>query len=349
LLPSQWRNCGAVSDEIARGLRRFAFAQNYLFGDATLAFETDDPALAARFDEVYRECAVDAPGAMSLRCTIASHPERDLVGVAFDERLCDVARFVAYVFPERGFASEGTSDDGWSLIGPGESPLAAISPEGTLLVSRFNGWQSFVGNVAVNLLLRKQDDVLFFHGATCSVSGRGVMITGPKSSGKTTTSLALASRGHLLLGDEIAAIRAESWEALPFRRALSIRNGPRASAVDEALSGAESTSEIFPDGQPRIRVRASSLFREEAQPVPLNAAFFLRRFAPSPCIEPVRRTRDSLRLLQPLGCTLWNNGTLRPRMELLSFFERTRCYFLDPGQPEKTAVAIERCLEESCP
>jgi serine kinase of HPr protein (carbohydrate metabolism regulator) len=55
--------------------------------------------------------------------------------------------------------------------------------------------------------------------------GQGLLLVGPKGSGKTTISLALAARGHDFLGDEMAGVRIGSLELVPVRRSLAVRDG----------------------------------------------------------------------------------------------------------------------------
>ena len=61
------------------------------------------------------------------------------------------------------------------------------------------------------------------------------MLVGPKGAGKSTLALALAARGHALLGDEHACYLPATGELLPFRRPVGIKPGPRAAAVESAL------------------------------------------------------------------------------------------------------------------
>jgi hypothetical protein len=340
-----WRDCSRISDEIRLRPRHSSFERTFVLAEGALTLSTSDSSLATRFDDVYGDCAGGVIATARLDCRVIAHETLPFIGAFFGEPLADVAAFVAYIFPERGYTSID-GDDGWTHLLRDDVPFAAIGADGTLLMMRDDGWQSFAGNVAVNLLLRKQSHLLFFHAAVCDVGGRGVMISGAKAGGKTTTSLTLAARGHALLGDEVAAIRRSDWHALPYRRAVSVRDGTRSARVSAALAGAPSPTEIFPDGKPRLRVRISELFPEKAAPVPLRAAFFLRGFAAHPQVEPVARAASSLRLLQPLGCTLWNNGSTGPTIDLLNFFEKTRCYLLDLGAPDGTAAAIERTLED---
>ncbi len=343
-----WRNCSLDSEDDGRRLRQLSFVASYRLGDGVLRLLTDDRALAERFEQVFGECAVAAGIAPALTCFVTAAPDHEVVRVEFDRPLADVAPYLAFIFPERHYSAEARQ--GWHVLLTGSEEIGAVASHGSLLLSRFPGWQSFAANAAVALLMRLQPHVLFFHAAVSDVSGRGVFISGAKSSGKTTTSLALAARGHPLLSDEVGAIRRESWEAVPFRRAVSIRDGVRAERVELALrSAGDVATEFFPDGQRRIRIAASALFADEPGAVPLHSAFFLRGFASRPRIEPLRRVTANVQLLQPLGCTLWNNNAPSTTMDLLRFFEKTRCYHLDAGPPDETALAIEKLLEASCP
>jgi serine kinase of HPr protein (carbohydrate metabolism regulator) len=59
--------------------------------------------------------------------------------------------------------------------------------------------------------------MLPIHGASLQIGAAGVVLVGASHSGKTTTSLHLAARGHTLLGDEIALIRLATGAAGPLR------------------------------------------------------------------------------------------------------------------------------------
>ena len=56
------------------------------------------------------------------------------------------------------------------------------------------------------------------------------------------------------------------------------------------------------------------------------------------------RSHD-VRLLTPLACTLWEEAPARRAMQLLSLLAGTRCAFLDVGEPDATARAIEQLVE----
>src|SRR6185436_16032492 len=102
-----------------------------------------------------------------------------------------------------------------------------------------------------------------FHAASVVVAGRGLLVVGPKASGKTTTALTLASRGHAFLGDEIAAV-CEDRKMLPFRRAASIRTGMRGARVAQRLGDGAFPAETFPDGSARVLANVAELFPSAA-------------------------------------------------------------------------------------
>ena len=175
------------------------------------------------------------------------------------------------------------------------------------LVDRRQIWQPFIANYAINRVLRLQREMLFFHAASIGIEGRGVMIVGPKASGKTTTAMALAARGHGFLGDEMAAVHRTTKVMLPFRRAVSIRPGPRARRVDEHLARCQYPAEVFPDGGERTLVNMGSMFPEAgaSRRRRCPAVLFLRQFAERPAAEPFAFGLEHFQMLSPLACSMW--------------------------------------------
>ena len=171
---------------------------------------------------------------------------------------------------------------------------------------------------------------------------------GPKGSGKTTLSLALAARGHEFLGDEMAGVRIESLELVPVRRSLAVRDGVRAREVSAALrSGSVAPYSLFPDGTERRRAYAAELFPgPDPAATPLRHVVFLQGFGARPELERAPAGREQLALLTPLGATMWGANPMRRARDLLSVVSRARCWSLRAGTPEETAVLLEKSLEE---
>ena len=284
-------------------------------------------------------------------CRVRHHPEQALAAAAFDDpEPLDAFEFCRRLFPDRGYVEGPEGPDGWrtlTLRQTPDRPLIALNGTETL-VDRAQTWQPFVANYAVNRVLRLQKDMLFFHAASAAVDGRGIMIVGPKGSGKTTTSMTLASRGHAFLGDEMAVVQQETKAMFPFRRAVSLRTGPRARRVDEQISSRHYPVERFPDGGERILANIGELFPQAGvSPAALSCVLFLRGFADRPKLEPFSFGLGDFRMLSPLACSMWDRSAGAVMMALGRLLRGTSCYHLDPGSPEETADLIEHVVRSS--
>jgi hypothetical protein len=191
-------------------------------------------------------------------------------------------------------------------------------------------------------VLRLQREMLFFHAASVAVDGCGIMLVGPKGAGKTTTSVTLASRGHGFLGDEMAAVERNTKALLPFRRAVSLRSGPRSRRVDEHLASCHHSLEKYPDGGDRTLVNIGSLFPQAgAAPAALSVVLFLRGFSERPRVEPFAFGLDHLPMLSPLACSMWGVSAGARIMDVTRLLRGTTCCFLEAGPPEETADMVE--------
>ncbi|NNG14854.1 MAG: hypothetical protein HKM89_00145, partial [Gemmatimonadales bacterium] len=306
-----------------------------------------------RFRELYTECAVSDPSRPDLPrvlCQVRYAGDAALVTFEDPDPL-DLIEFTLALFGDRGYAERGSAAEGWRFLGatepPEDGPTFAFS-DSHVLVDRRHQWQSLIGNLALNRLLRRQRDLLFFHAASASVHGAGIMMMGPKRSGKTTLALALAERGHGFLGDEIAGLRASSMELIPMRRSVSIREGPRSRAVDALVQrgGGDLRPERFPDGSRRLRGEMATLFPSAgASEARVRAIMFLRRFSDAPQAEAFTPGREHLSLLTPLGCTLWGVPRAIRIMQMLRLMSGARCFVLDIGSPEDTTDLLEGLVE----
>jgi hypothetical protein len=321
----------------------------YRFADGCLVLDCEDEALLRRFSEIYPEGADQGPAsgpALQVKCVIRVHGEAPVAAVIFDDpESLDSFAFCQSLFPDRGYLEGPSGSDGWRTISsrqnPGEPQVALC--ENYALVDQRQIWQPFIANYAINRVLRLQREILFFHAASIGIDGRGAMIVGPKASGKTTTAMALAARGHDFLGDEIAAVHRSTKEMRPFRRAVSIRNGPRARRVDEHLSRRHYPAEKFPDGDERTLVNIGTMFPEAGvSPTTLSCVFFLRRFAERPTAQHFAFSLDHFRMLSPLACSMWGIPVGARMMDMSGLLRGVKCYVLDPGQPDNTADLVEQ-------
>lgn len=302
-----------------------------------------------RFQEIYPEGADDDAASEApahVKCVVRVHDDAALAAVIFDDpEPLDSFAFCQSLFPDRGYVEGPAGADGWRTISSRQNPDApqVALRDNYALVDRRQIWQPFIANYAVNRVLRLQRELLFFHAASIGIAGRGAMIVGPKGSGKTTTAMALASRGYDFLGDEMAVVHRTTKAMLPFRRAVSIRSGPRARRVDECLARRQYPQEKFPDGGERTLVNVASMFPEAgASPATLSCVLFLRQFAEHPAVEPFAFGIEHFRMLSPLACSMWGMPAGARMMDLGRLLRGVKCYVLDPGQPEDTADLIER-------
>lgn len=311
-----------------------------------------DRSFRERLRLLYSECVESgsAPdGAVIVRCRVYGDEAEEFGLVSVDDGdVVDQADFVLGVFPDRGYRELDPLTPGWRRIALGEADSGSVALSGDhILFERRSPWRALVGSVAVSRLIRLQRRHLFFHAASAGIDGRGVLFVGPKGAGKTTLSLALASRGHAFLGDEIAAVRLESCELVPVRRSLAIRNGPRAEPVTEALGRVGALTEVYPDGSERLRAQPAELFPGVSPPaLPLRAMVFLRGVADEPRLEPFTPGHEHLRDLTPMGATLWGMPPVQRAFEMLSVLTQVQCYDLFIGDADKTALLVERTMEE---
>ncbi len=343
--------------EAAAQLGRFAtvtaprHAAWYQLADGVLGINTDDRTFGQRFQELYAECERgspddgDASGAARVRCTVRTDAASAVSLVAFqDPEPLDQLAFTLALFPARGYHEIASPVAGWRLLdGPG---VVAFSDR-HVLTHCDRPWQRLVANLAVNRVLRLQRDTLFFHAAAVSVRGSGVALMGPKGTGKTTLSLAVASHGHGFLGDEIVGFRVASRDLIPLRRAAYIRPGPAAGLVRAAVTRAHLPAETFPDGSVRWRAHVGRLLgTEPPSPVPLWGIVFLRGFGKSPRLTRLHAGRELLPWLTPLACSLWGSSAQRRALQLMQMLSSVPCFALTAGPPDDTAELVAALVED---
>ena len=338
-----------------------AFRAAYHLGEAILAIDSDDRSVSESLRELFGECAVPdgaerAADPPRVRMRLRTEPQQELACVDLEAAVpIDGVEIVCSLLeprPGHYCVVRPSPLEGWRLVARREStePLAAISPRRALV--RTNALRPlFFRDYAASAALRSQAGVLFLHGASVCLRGSGVFLSGRAGSGKTTLVLTLASRGHGLLGDDLAALRLSSLELLPLRRTLHIRRGPRAALVDQAMRERRVAMAEQPGATPRARVQARDLFpAEPASPAVLRAAFFLRGFRKRAAVERFVPSLAQIAALRHLPERLQWGITPARRMvryaQAVGSLERVPCYFLDVALPEETADLIEKTVED---
>ena len=324
----------------------------YRLGDGYLQIRSDDAAFRDRLNLLFRDCAVPPPapdGLPAVCCTVRAPHDSDVALVEFaDPEPLDPLTFSLALFPDRGYAEAAGPLPGWRLLTlPGPGGVNGIPVEGDrLLVHRTTPWQALVGSLAVSRVFRLQRNLLFLHAGSVGIGGRGVLIIGPKGAGKTTLSLALAARGHTLLGDEMAAVRLNTMELVPVRRSLAVRDGPRAAAVGVALDREAAPYEPFPDGTSRRRAFAGQLFPEPADAVPLRRLVVLGTQGPAARLTSLPADRSLLGMLTPLGASVWGRSPGQVMRALLGLVNAVPAVMLELGPPDLTAALLADSLED---
>ncbi len=350
--PSWWQLPSEAGARLPRLEAARVPPQTFRLGDGFLVLQSGEPSLRERFADLFGDCAeqpAGTPPGLTVRCTVEASKGSLVVRATFeDPEPLDVVDFCRALFEDRGYREVTGSPAPWRLLASAEEPgqpLMAASGEICLFDAR-DEWQPLLGNLALNRVLRLQREVIFVHAASISVGGRGVLLPGGKGSGKTTLSLALASRGHGFLGDEIGAVRTSDWSLLPVRRALSVRRGPSAARVREAIESGVFHHEELPDGSVRTRARIGEIFPgSTAVSAPFRAIFFLGgRRARAECVRLRPRPSEIGRL--PLSpATLWEVPPPRRYLALMRLLGQAACFDLHPGDPDETADLVERTME----
>ena len=306
----------------------------------------DEP-FRARLHSLFLECLVPAPEASALpvvRCR-ADAGDIELT----DLEPLDALRFILTIFPDRGYSEGPPSGDWRTLVVPTADGPRALAIQGDRMRAEAGApWRALAGNVAVNRLLRLQRDTVFLHAAAVQPGQHGVLLVGAKGSGKTTLALALAARGHRLLGDELCGVRTAGKRLVPVRRSVAVRAGPAAAAVNARLDALGAPWIPFPDGSQRRRASPADLCAAGpagSGAVPLSHIVFLRGFAPRALLEEVRPSRQLLAWLTPLASTLWDRPPADTVRQLLGIVNSARCWTLCAGNPDETADLLSATLE----
>lgn len=209
------------------------------------------------------------------------------------------------------------------------------------LVRLMPQWQTAVALFLFQRLMRLREDAIFFHASSVDLRGAGAIFVGPKGSGKSTIALALAARGHGLLGDENACYLPAVGDLLPFRRPVGVKPGPRARAVTEALERIGRDA----DREGPMRLDSETLLPGPPPgPVPLRFVVFLDGFSPEPRLSRTEPGRRELGRMQPVGSSLINASSALRVFQMARLLAAARVYRLSPGAPDTTADLIEEVL-----
>ena len=323
--------------------------------DRRIAIDCDDASLFPDFFMMFGGAAAVTKGSSAVIAAIAPdlhldvrariHPDFGWFGLSGRNELpFDGLEFDYAINEERGnFVALPLDDVGWNSVAFRGSDVPmfafrdrdcifALGPKWRLSIVWFLFWR----------LLRMRSDAIFFHASALGIFGEGTIFVGPSGGGKSTTSLALAARGHNFLSDEVAGYLPARGELIPFRRPVGIKPGPRATAVENGLP-ATAAAQIEREGF--FRVDVDTIFpTQEPLPVPLRRVVFLRGFAERPYLERIKPGREEIVELQPLMSSFLNASHSRRIFELTRLLATTKVYQLRLGDPDETAVYLEEAF-----
>jgi hypothetical protein len=345
----------------ARGRLQPRETAYFRIGDEVLELAVDEPSFLDSFRARYGECELNSLNRAAIpliRCVVNAGYPSPLIAVYFLQGpTLDLAKIaLGLSHPPNGAPPYAISDaqrTGWSLIGGSNRSIAAASRTG-LLIDPHNVAEDFMADYLVAATLSVQSNVMVMHAASLQLGSGGAILTGASHAGKTTTSMHLASRGHRLLGDEMAVIRLGSRELLPLRRSLSLRAGPRSPVLASALQRARVCEGHSVNGKIGP-LRIDEVFSASGDgPVGFKAAFFLNGFSERAVIEPFDLTLNDESAFDHLSANevasiSWGMTPQRRTLRLLALKQlmgHVRCWKLRVGPPDETARLIESTMEE---
>lgn len=322
---------------------REPLAARFLQAGVLLDLTSDDPALLGEVASLLGPAASPSadPASLHGRFTFEDGYGRLRLTAARLDHLAPDDLLLAATSADFPFEVLARTGDQVVLAVRGEREPALEADRTGCRIALREGWRKAVALLLLQRLMRSREDAIFFHAASVSLRGAGVMLVGPKGAGKSTLALALAARGHALLGDENACYLPATRSLVPFRRPVGVKPGPRSRAVDAALRARGLSPER--DGMMRVPVR--DLFPGgEPAPVPLRALVFLDGFADDPALRRLQPGRAELARLQPVGSSMLNASHSRRVFEMAGLLAHCAVWALTAGAPDATAEAVEETV-----
>jgi hypothetical protein len=188
-------------------------------------------------------------------------------------------------------------------------------------------------------IIRSQRRLIAIHAATIQFGNSWAMLAGCSQAGKTTLSLALARRGFLVGGDDVALVDPDSLTVLPIPRCFHLDDLGAGLLQDDGLG--------LPAAWPRHRFIVPHDFGSPAKP-PDRAGWLIFMRGPRsghPSIAAVSQAEMSALVLSETGQgPLTDSETIGVICGLTS---GASCFTLTPGSLAGTADAVAALLTAS--
>jgi hypothetical protein len=309
----------------------------------TLNLSSEDPLFVDEFARVFGgRDAQTAEGLAPATLHASLQVESESAGTltVHGDGVDDAAQFLlGFSSPTIPLREAAVSADGWKGVSLGDEAEAMFSFRGNVCRFRRAGrWRRVLAHFLFLRMLAMRKEAMFFHAASVGIEGQGVLLMGPKGSGKSTLSLGLAARGHDFLGDETAAFVSAQRLLIPFRRPAGVKPGPRTTLVAKSLERVRPAA----DEDGLLRVDPAELFPlRPPRPLPLRAVVFLKGFSHEPSLQRVQAGRDELALMQPINSSLSNAPSTQRVFEMIRLLGSVDCYTMTPGPPDGSVELIE--------
>lgn len=311
--------------------------------DVGLDIRTDDDLFIGEFTQLFGSDLPTGPTPLqpTLHVTILAGAASELgrLEVTGDDLADGAAFLLGFASPTIPFVEIPTDGSHRALAIEGGSEPLFLFRGGDCEFRKVPRWRRILSHFLFLRLIRLRADLQFFHAASVSIGGAGVMLVGPKGAGKTTLSTALASLGHGFLGDETAAYRAADGMILPMRRPVSIKPGLRAAAIERQL-GARA-----PDEDGILHIRPSELFASEGKAAKLRAIVFLDGIGDEPALDRITPGRDELSAMQPIRSSSLFEQPSRLVFAMVRLLGSLVCFRLRAGHPDATAQLLTEVIQ----
>jgi len=182
-------------------------------------------------------------------------------------------------------------------------------------------------------LQKLRSDLYFIHAAALEFRERAILLVGPSGSGKSTTTWGLLHFGFRYLSDELAPVRLDRMEVVPYPRALCLKTTPPGGyPLPNGILQTSHTLHVPVKCMPSDAI---------SKPTKVGVIFFLRDFS-SPAVGPMRKADAATRLfmnaLNPLAHTA---DGLDAAIDLV---ENNICFELFAGEISATCSLIKTTL-----
>jgi hypothetical protein len=302
-----------------------------------------DQGLIRQFRRIYGDCEVTPSASTADGVRVMVRPRPSGVAVDFDTGAdVDLAEFLTESFPDRGCRRAGTTNRGVRLT--------VDRPETSFVVSGAHvefppeaPWRALTANIALGLALRSQAGVCFLHAGavTFTPAGRGVVFVGSKGSGKTTTTLGLAARGHHFLGDELVGIDLSTRTILSVPRTIAKRDGPCAEEVAAVVNRAPRDRRGYASGEERTMLRPSAVFDAPTTGAPFGGLVFLEGFGSVAQLTELPMSWQTASRLMPVATSMAGTPPALRVMRLLRMLSSVAAWSLISGPPDATLDLLE--------